>query len=90
VPSEGSSSCPRRRGASRLATLERDAARRVFARLGATADVSALGEADGPTASDTHGLSPRERQVLRLVAGGLTNKAIARELGLSERTSTVT
>ena len=31
-------------------------------------------------------LSPRERSVLRLVAGGLSNRAIARELSLSERT----
>ena len=32
------------------------------------------------------GLSPRERVVLRLVAAGLSNRAIARELSLSERT----
>jgi predicted ATPase/DNA-binding CsgD family transcriptional regulator len=31
-------------------------------------------------------LSPRERHVLRLVADGLSNRAIARELSLSERT----
>ena len=35
---------------------------------------------------DTHGLSPRELQVLRLVASGETNKAIAAALVLSERT----
>jgi DNA-binding NarL/FixJ family response regulator len=33
-----------------------------------------------------HGLSPRELQVLRLVAGGATNRSIAAELVLSERT----
>ncbi len=32
------------------------------------------------------GLSPRERQVLDLVADGLANKAIARRLGIAERT----
>jgi len=32
------------------------------------------------------GLTPREREVLRLIAGGLANKAIALRLGLSERT----
>ena len=33
-----------------------------------------------------HGLTPRELQVLRLIAAGKTNKAIAAELFLSERT----
>lgn len=32
------------------------------------------------------GLSPREREVLRLVAQGLANKRIGRALGISERT----
>jgi DNA-binding NarL/FixJ family response regulator len=36
--------------------------------------------------SNEHGLSPRELQVLRMVASGKTNKAIAAELCLSERT----
>jgi FixJ family two-component response regulator len=31
-------------------------------------------------------LTPRERQVLRLVAGGVSNKNVARQLGLSEKT----
>ena len=33
-----------------------------------------------------HGLTPRELQVLRLVAAGETNKVIARKLSLSEKT----
>ena len=37
-------------------------------------------------ARDAHGLTARELQVLRLVAAGETNKAIAAELVLSERT----
>jgi DNA-binding NarL/FixJ family response regulator len=35
---------------------------------------------------DAHGLTPRELQVLRLVAAGETNKAIAAKLVVSERT----
>jgi DNA-binding NarL/FixJ family response regulator len=81
------------------AQLELDAARAVFARLGAAPDLkvleaheaqwaaeSALGpEKPGPAAGP-HGLTPRELQVLRLVAQGKTNKIIAAELSLSEKT----
>jgi DNA-binding CsgD family transcriptional regulator len=69
------------------AALELEAARTAFERLGARPDVS---RADSLRVSagvpDTHGLSPRELQVLRLVASGETNKAIAASLVLSERT----
>lgn len=33
-----------------------------------------------------HSLSPRQREVAKLLAKGLTNKAVAKELGLSYRT----
>jgi DNA-binding NarL/FixJ family response regulator len=36
--------------------------------------------------NDAHGLTARELQVLRLLAAGKTNKVIAAELFLSERT----
>jgi DNA-binding NarL/FixJ family response regulator len=65
------------------ARLEEDAARAGFARLGATADLARL---DAPVAADRHGLTPRELEVLRLVASGQSNKAIAAELVLSEKT----
>jgi predicted ATPase/DNA-binding CsgD family transcriptional regulator len=39
-----------------------------------------------PAPGGTHGLSPREVEVLRLVAQGLTNREIAERLVLSERT----
>jgi DNA-binding CsgD family transcriptional regulator len=69
------------------AKLEFEAARRAFERLGAAPDaerVAALAGAAG--GEDPRGLSARELQVLRLVASGCTNKAIAAELVLSERT----
>ena len=69
------------------AAMELEAAQTVFAQLGAAPDVARV-DALGPAAAsvDVHGLTPRELQVLRLVAAGSTNKAIAAELVLSERT----
>jgi DNA-binding NarL/FixJ family response regulator len=64
------------------ATVERRAARAVFEDLGAVPDLRGLVE---PTGHDQV-LSGREIEVLRLVARGLTNKAIGARLVLSERT----
>jgi DNA-binding NarL/FixJ family response regulator len=67
------------------AALEFDAARPALTRLGAAADLAALDAARGvrtPAAL----LTSRETEVLGLVAKGLTNRAIAAELVLSERT----
>jgi DNA-binding CsgD family transcriptional regulator len=73
-------------GDEEAAALELEAARRVFAELGAVHDaarIDALG-ASGPPAPG--GLTARELEVLRLVAEGRTNRAIADALVLSERT----
>lgn len=69
------------------AALEFDAAREVFERLGAVPDLAWLEAESRPRISGTAGgLSPREVEILRLVAAGNTNRAIAAELGISERT----
>ncbi len=69
------------------AALELEAARGVFAGLGARPDLSHVDSLTGRSASgDSHGLTERELEVLRLVAAGTTNKAIAADLVVSERT----
>ena len=69
------------------AGLEIDAARSVFERLGATPDLARIDSLmKGAPSGHAHGLTPRELQVLRLVATGETNKAIAGKLSLSEKT----
>jgi DNA-binding CsgD family transcriptional regulator len=74
-------------GDEEASRLELDEARAVFERLGAAPQIArldALGECT--VAEPGHPLTARELQVLRLVAAGKTNKAIAKELFLSERT----
>jgi DNA-binding CsgD family transcriptional regulator len=67
--------------------LELDAARAVFAQLGAAPDLAWIDSLRQRTPSGPpQGLTPRELQVLRLVATGKTNKAIATELCVSEKT----
>jgi DNA-binding NarL/FixJ family response regulator len=69
------------------ATWEFDAARAVFDRLGARPDVARVDSLTAsPQVAAAHGLTQRELQVLRLVARGATNRSIAAELVLSERT----
>jgi DNA-binding CsgD family transcriptional regulator len=69
------------------AAWELDAARDVFDRLGAGPDVARVDSLTvSPQAAAAHGLTQRELQVLRLVARGATNRSIAAELVLSERT----
>jgi DNA-binding NarL/FixJ family response regulator len=69
------------------ARTELTAARKVFERLGAVPDLTRT-EALLNTKSDkvTGGLTLREVEVLRLIASGLTNRAIAEKLHISEKT----
>jgi DNA-binding CsgD family transcriptional regulator len=77
----------RRLGDDDAAALELEAARTVFEDLGAGPDLTLLDslQTSAPSKS-AGGLSPRELEVLRYVARGKTNKEIATELVLSERT----
>jgi DNA-binding CsgD family transcriptional regulator len=68
------------------AEMELDAARSVFESLGAAADLAAVNRMSGITEPIATGLTPREVEVLRLLATGRTNRAIARELMVSEKT----
>jgi DNA-binding NarL/FixJ family response regulator len=84
------------------AGLELDAAGAAFARLGAAPDIdrverlrqATFDRVAGPAGKERavaagglrHGLTPRELEVLALVATGRTNRAIADELVISEKT----
>jgi DNA-binding CsgD family transcriptional regulator len=71
------------------AALELESARAAFQRLEAQPDlahVDALRAQPHAARSVSHGLTRRELEVLRLVATGRTNRQIAAELTLSEKT----
>jgi DNA-binding NarL/FixJ family response regulator len=69
------------------AAMELDAARWAFQELGAVPDVARMDAASRKAdAEPAGGLTARELQVLRLVAAGKTNRTIAADLFLSEKT----
>jgi DNA-binding CsgD family transcriptional regulator len=77
-------------GDNDAAAMELDAARTVLAGLGAAPDLDRLDRLAGASGPDTHagtgGLTGRELEVLRLVAAGKTNHAIATALHLADKT----
>jgi DNA-binding CsgD family transcriptional regulator len=69
------------------AEMELDAARRVFEQLGAAPDLARAQSLSRKAAARlAGGLTARELEVLRLVATGKTNRSIAADLFLSEKT----
>jgi DNA-binding CsgD family transcriptional regulator/tetratricopeptide (TPR) repeat protein len=74
-------------GDEETAALEHNAARSEFARLGAEPDLARLDTPHVPARPPSgHPLTARELQVVRLISSGRTNKEIAAELRVSERT----
>ena len=69
------------------ADIEYEAARHAFRQLGAMPDLTAMG-ADSPkrNLASASGLSARELDVLRCLVTGKTNRAIADDLYISEKT----
>jgi DNA-binding CsgD family transcriptional regulator len=77
----------RKLGDEESAGLEFDAARRAFRELGAMPDLARVDKLSGHVGSrQVSGLTGREVEVLALVATGKTNRQIANDLVISERT----
>ncbi len=69
------------------AAMELDAARWAFQELGAVPDVARIDTLSRrPSVKAAGGLTARELEVLRLVAAGKTNRTVAADLFLSEKT----
>jgi DNA-binding NarL/FixJ family response regulator len=68
------------------AEMELAAARQVFEQLGAVPDLARLDARSASPGAAPGGLSRREVEVLRLVAAGKTNRVIAADLFISEKT----
>jgi ATP/maltotriose-dependent transcriptional regulator MalT len=74
-------------GDSETAKMEFNAAKWVFQQLGAVPDIQRVDNQIKPGRDEAlNGLTARQLEVLRLVAGGMSNREIAGKLFISERT----
>lgn len=75
-------------GDQRSSEIELSAARSAFEELGASPEIAKLGIGNSGTADESveHALTEREVEVTRLVAAGMTNRLIADDLVISEKT----
>lgn len=73
-------------GDDEAGALELEAAQSIFEQLGAAPDLARVEALRGTPSTETHGLSRRELEVLRLVAAGKSNRDIAAALVISEHT----
>ncbi len=74
------------RGDDDTATLEFEAALEAYRGLRAAPDAARVRTHVGGSQASAHGLTPRELDVLRLVASGMSNREVAGELVISEHT----
>jgi ATP/maltotriose-dependent transcriptional regulator MalT len=73
-------------GDTEACAMELDAAREVFTMLGALPELDRVDSIAPADTSSPGGLTSRELEVLRLVAAGKTNRAVATDLVISEKT----
>lgn len=73
-------------GETEPAEMEFEAASWVFEQLGAAPEVARVRELSSAAVAGAGALTAREVQVLRLVATGMSNRAVAAELFLSDKT----
>lgn len=74
-------------GDEEAAGLELEVAKTTFQQLGGAPDLDRItSHSHGTEIAYSHGLTKRELQILRLLAAGRTNKVIASELFVSQRT----